>query len=288
MPTDPGRGPRSDAARRSATPSTSSTPPCGTARSGRASPTRSRTRSPSRPCSTNSGSASSRVAGPARCPRTPSSSPGPGPASWPLRTASLVAFGATRKAGVRAKDDPQVRALLDSGAAGDHPGRQVRRPARRAGAAHHPGGEPGHGVGHRARCWSTTAAGCSWTASTSSTATSSTATTASGSREAAVGAGADVVGAVRHQRRHAADDGAADRRRGAGAHRFPARHPLPGRHQLRGGEHRRRGAGRRHPRAVHRQRVRRAGRQRRPVRGRRQSGHQDGPAGAAGRRDWPT
>jgi len=33
-----------------------------------------------------------------------------------LRTASLVAFGATRKAGVRAKDDPQVRALLDSGA----------------------------------------------------------------------------------------------------------------------------------------------------------------------------
>ena len=39
--------------------------------------------------------------------------------------------------------------------AGDHPGRQVRRPARRAGAAHHPGGEPGDGVGHRARCWST-------------------------------------------------------------------------------------------------------------------------------------
>src|SRR6476659_4038904 len=33
-----------------------------------------------------------------------------------LRTASLVAFGATRKAGIRAKDDPQVRALLDSGA----------------------------------------------------------------------------------------------------------------------------------------------------------------------------
>jgi len=33
-----------------------------------------------------------------------------------LRTASLVAFGATRKAGIRAKDDPQVQALLDSGA----------------------------------------------------------------------------------------------------------------------------------------------------------------------------
>ncbi|HEY2203743.1 MAG TPA: citramalate synthase [Pseudonocardia sp.] len=31
-----------------------------------------------------------------------------------LRHAALVAFGATRKAGVRAEDDPQVRALLDS------------------------------------------------------------------------------------------------------------------------------------------------------------------------------
>jgi 2-isopropylmalate synthase len=33
-----------------------------------------------------------------------------------LRTAELVAFGATRKAGVRAADDLQVKALLDSGA----------------------------------------------------------------------------------------------------------------------------------------------------------------------------
>jgi 2-isopropylmalate synthase len=33
-----------------------------------------------------------------------------------LRTATLVAFGATRKAGIRAADDPQVRALLASGA----------------------------------------------------------------------------------------------------------------------------------------------------------------------------
>lgn len=31
-----------------------------------------------------------------------------------LKTATLVAFGATRKAGVKAADDPQVRALLDS------------------------------------------------------------------------------------------------------------------------------------------------------------------------------
>lgn len=35
----------------------------------------------------------------------------------PLSTARLVAFGATRKAGVRAEEDPQVRALLDSQAA---------------------------------------------------------------------------------------------------------------------------------------------------------------------------
>jgi 2-isopropylmalate synthase len=33
-----------------------------------------------------------------------------------LRTAALVAFGATRKAGLRAAQDPQVQALLDSGA----------------------------------------------------------------------------------------------------------------------------------------------------------------------------
>src|SRR6476660_8232762 len=33
-----------------------------------------------------------------------------------FRHAQLVAFGATRKAGVRAEDDPQVQALLDSGA----------------------------------------------------------------------------------------------------------------------------------------------------------------------------
>jgi len=33
-----------------------------------------------------------------------------------LRNATLTAFGATRRAGLRASDDPQVRALLDSGA----------------------------------------------------------------------------------------------------------------------------------------------------------------------------
>src|SRR5664280_551802 len=33
-----------------------------------------------------------------------------------LRNATMTAFGATRRAGLRAADDPQVRALLDSGA----------------------------------------------------------------------------------------------------------------------------------------------------------------------------
>ncbi|MEK9664475.1 MAG: citramalate synthase, partial [Candidatus Nanopelagicales bacterium] len=33
-----------------------------------------------------------------------------------FHTAQLVAFGATRKAGVKVEDDPQVKALLDSGA----------------------------------------------------------------------------------------------------------------------------------------------------------------------------
>ncbi len=49
-----------------------------------------------------------------------------------------------------------------------------------------------------------------------------------------------------------------------------ARHPLPERHRLRGRQHPRRRRGRRHPRPVHRQRLRRARRQRRPVRAGRQ------------------
>src|ERR1700761_6554651 len=38
----------------------------------------------------------------------------PAAADLSLRKATLAAFGATRKAGVRAADDPQVRALLDA------------------------------------------------------------------------------------------------------------------------------------------------------------------------------
>ena len=66
-----------------------------------------------------------------------------------LRHAVLAAFGATRKAGLAVDKDPQVRALLDAADPGGLPGRQVRRPPRRAGAAHHRRGEPRHGPRHR-------------------------------------------------------------------------------------------------------------------------------------------
>ena len=60
---------------------------------------------------------------------------------------------------------------------GDHPGRQVARPACRAGPAHHAGGEPGDGPRHRLPPASRRAAGSSSTASTSSTATAPTPST---------------------------------------------------------------------------------------------------------------
>ena len=66
-----------------------------------------------------------------------------------LKHAVLVAFGATRKAGVEVEDDPQVRALLDSRApvvtlvAKSDVWHVERR------AAHHARGEPGDGARHR-------------------------------------------------------------------------------------------------------------------------------------------
>ncbi|WP_278259182.1 hypothetical protein [Nocardioides convexus] len=65
--------------------------------------------------STGSAWATSRAAGPARTPRTPSSSGGR-PPSLDLEHARLAAFGATRRAGAVAADDPLVAALRDSGA----------------------------------------------------------------------------------------------------------------------------------------------------------------------------
>ncbi len=95
-----------------------------------------------------------------------------------LKNATLVAFGATRKAGVRVEDDAQVRALLDSRAS------VVTLVAKSSvwhverGAAHHPRREPRHGARHGRVPARLRAGGSSSTASTSSTATSSTRTTA--------------------------------------------------------------------------------------------------------------
>ena len=59
-----------------------------------------------------------------------------------LRHAALVAFGATRKAGRRGRGRPAGPRAARRAGPGRHPGRQVRRPARRAGAAHRRRGEP--------------------------------------------------------------------------------------------------------------------------------------------------
>ena len=226
----------------SATPSTSTTPRCATAPSGRGSATRSPTSSPSPAMLDELGVGFIEGGWPGAMPKDTEFFARAAAGELELRHAALVAFGATRKAGTSGpSDDPQVRALLDSRAPVVTPGREVRRPARRAGAAHHAGGEPARWSPTPSRCWSD-----------------------DGRRvfldcehffdgyrfdrdygvrvlEAAVTAGADVVvlcdtnggmlpmgiaeivGEVR------------------GPHRVPARHPLPGRHRLRGGQHRRRG-----------------------------------------------
>ena len=69
--------------------------------------------------------------------RSTSGTPSSSPSARPARQAS------------RAADDPQVKALLDVGRTGGHAGRQVARPACRAGAAHHARREPGDGPRHR-------------------------------------------------------------------------------------------------------------------------------------------
>ena len=99
---------------RSATPSTSTTRRCATAPSARASATRSPTSWPSPACSTSSASGSSRAAGRARCPRTPSSSPGPRPASWSSSTPRWSRSARPARPASKASEDPQVRALLDA------------------------------------------------------------------------------------------------------------------------------------------------------------------------------
>ena len=198
-----------------------------------------------------------------------------------LRHAQLAAFGATRRPGAKAADDPQVAALRDSGAgvvtlvAKSHArhvelalrttleenlamvrdsvahlraeGRRVFLDAEHffdgyaSNPAYAAGGAAGRGRGRCRR-----------------------------------------RGALRHQRREAARRGGRRRARGARGDQCPARHPLPQRRRLRGRQLARRRRRRRDPRAGHAQRLRRAHRQRRPPHRGRQPGAQAGPAGAAG------
>src|ERR1700760_3616730 len=51
---------------------------------------------------------------PGGMPKDTEVSPGAADGELVLKNATLVAFGSTRKAGVKVQDDPQVRALLDS------------------------------------------------------------------------------------------------------------------------------------------------------------------------------
>ena len=170
-----------------------------------------------------------------------------------------------------------------------HPGRQGLDAARRRGAAHHPGGEPGHGGRVGGAAWPPRAAGSSSTPSTSSTATGPTGATRSRCWPRRPGR-ARHSRAVRHQRRHAARRGGPDPRRGRRGKPGRARRALPQRRGLRGGQL---GAGRRRRRGARPgrgQRLRRAVRQRRPVLGHRQPGAEARPrAAAAGtaRASWP-
>ena len=256
--------------------STSTTRRCATAPSRRASPSRSTTswRSP-RHLDDARASASSRAAGRAPTPRTPSSS-GRARTELDLEHAQLAAFGATRRPGAKAADDPQVAALRDSGApvvtlvaksharhvelalrttldgeprdGARHGGAPARRgpaglPRRRALLRRlpqqpgvRPRGAPGRGRGGRRR-----------------------------------------RGALRHQRRAAARRGRRRRARGARGDQCPARHPLPQRRRLRGRQLARGRRRRRDPRAGHAQRLRRAHRQRRPPHRRRQPASSSGP-----------
>ena len=271
------------AARRWVTRSTSSTPPCGTAPSARASPTRWRTRSPSPRCWTNSASDSSRAAGRGPCPRTPSSSPGRRPVSWicaprrwspsapPARPVSgprttrrcgrcsipvrqvitLVAKSDVRhvERALRTTPEENLAMVSDTVQLLVDNGRRVFLDCEHFFDGYLFDRDYGVRV-----------------------------------QEAAVKAGADVV--VMCDTNGGMLPMSVERIVGEVRDRtgFPARHPLPGRHQLRRCQHRRRGPGRRHPRAVHRQRLRRTGRQCRPVRRRRQPDDQDGAAGASGGR----
>ncbi|MYU47775.1 citramalate synthase, partial [Streptomyces sp. SID7803] len=137
------------------------------------------------------GVGSSRAAGRAPTPATPSSSPVParrsssGTPSW-----SPSARPAGRA--VRRRRIPQVKALLESGAPGDHAGRQVPRPPREL-ALRTTLEENLEMVRDTVSHLREQAAGSSSTASTSSTDTGPTPEYAKAVVKAAADAGADVV-----------------------------------------------------------------------------------------------
>ena len=200
-----------------------------------------------------------------------------------LGHATLAAFGSTRKAGVKAADDPQVAALRESRApvvtlvAKSHD-RHVELALRTtldenlamiADTVRHLTAE-GQRVfvdaehffdGYRAN--PAYAVECI---------------------RAADRGGRERGRAVRHQRRHDADRARRRRPRGRAGNPGATGHPLPRRHRLRRRQHPGRGGGRRHPRAGHRQRLRRAGRQREPVQRGRGPAAQEGQRRSRGRR----
>ena len=200
-----------------------------------------------------------------------------------LRHAALVAFGATRKAGATADDDPQVRALLDAQApvvtlVAKSDLRHVER-ALRTDVAENLAMVPDTVAFLRAEGRRVFLDGEHFFDGYRFDPD-----TALRVLEAAVAAGADVAVLCDTNGGMLPLGIAEVVTRGHGPHRVPARHPLPGRHRLRGRQHRRRGRGGRDARPVHRQRLRRAARQRRPVRRRREPRDQARHARPTGRR----
>ena len=190
-----------------------------------------------------------------------------------LRHAVLVAFGATRKAGVAVADDPQVRALLDA----ETPAvclvaksdlRHVERALRTTA-----GGEPGDGRATPSRTSSREGRRVFLDCEHFFDGFRFDPAYAASVVRTALDAGAErVVLCDTNGGMLPSQIGVGDRRpdRPRRHRRRPARHPLPERHLLRGGQHHRRRRGRRPALPGHRQRLRRAARQRRHLRRRRQ------------------
>ena len=126
------------------------------------------------------------------CPRTPSSSPAPPTASWCLKNAALVAFGATRKAG-RARGGRSAGAGTPRLArAGHHACRQVRRVGMSSRRCTRRSTRTWRWCATRWRSCAARDVGYSSTASTSSTATGTIPTTACGYSTPRRRPGADV------------------------------------------------------------------------------------------------